>query len=123
MLGVAISTVDGRLTIIGLIRVAPQVSATAVQISTAKSSSVPVKLSGEYSKVTSASRSARPCFHQPSAPHRQIDDSLSIHTEDHPALQLRGGVVEMEDHARRTLQRLDGSLDQLRPRLTEHLDR
>ena len=47
--GVAISTVDGRLTMIFSSGVAPHVSATAAQISPAKSSSVPVKLSGEYS--------------------------------------------------------------------------
>ena len=40
--------------------VAPQVSATAVQMSTAKSSSVPVKLSGEYSNVTSAAKFFKP---------------------------------------------------------------
>ena len=50
-LGVVISTVEGRLIIIGFSFVAPQVSCTAVHISNAKSSSVPVKLSGEYSKM------------------------------------------------------------------------
>ena len=37
--------------IIGSSFVGPQVSWTAVQISSAKSSSVPVKLSGEYSRI------------------------------------------------------------------------
>ena len=50
-LGVFISTVDGRLMMIGFSFVAPQVFCTAVQISRAKSTSVPVKLSGEYSKM------------------------------------------------------------------------
>ena len=52
MFGVDISTVLGRLMMMGASGVAPHVSATAVQISEAKSNSVPVKLSGEYSKVT-----------------------------------------------------------------------
>jgi hypothetical protein len=58
MFGVAISTVDGRLTIIGFAGVAPHSRATAAEISTAKSSSVPVKLSGEYSNVMFVSCSA-----------------------------------------------------------------
>ena len=37
--------------IMGSSLVGPQVSCTAVQISNAKSSSVPVKLSGEYSRM------------------------------------------------------------------------
>jgi hypothetical protein len=51
--GVAISTVAGRFKIIFLSAVGCQVSITAPQISTLNSSSVPVKLSGEYSKNTS----------------------------------------------------------------------
>ncbi len=51
MLGVAISTVAGRLTIILRSGVGSQTSFTASQTSTAKSSSVPVKLSGEYWNV------------------------------------------------------------------------
>ncbi len=49
MLGVAISTVAGRFTIIGWSTVGRHTSATALHTSAAKSSSVPVKLSGEYS--------------------------------------------------------------------------
>jgi len=49
MLGVLISTVAGRLRIIGFSGVGPQAFMTASLISFAKSSSVPVKLSGEYS--------------------------------------------------------------------------
>ena len=48
MFAVAISTVPGRLTIIFFSGVGRQTSITASQISTAKSSSVPLKLSGEY---------------------------------------------------------------------------
>jgi hypothetical protein len=50
MLGVDISTVAGRLRISLLSGVGSTISVTALQISSATSSSVPVKLSGEYSK-------------------------------------------------------------------------
>ena len=50
MLGVDISTVDGRLRISLLSGVGLMISVTSLQISSATSSSVPVKLSGEYSK-------------------------------------------------------------------------
>ncbi|MCY1248268.1 hypothetical protein D9M72_616820 [compost metagenome] len=50
MFGVAISTVEGRLRISLLSGVGLTISVTALQISSATSSSVPVKLSGEYSK-------------------------------------------------------------------------
>ena len=56
-LGVAISTVDGKLIITLLSLVAPHSSITASQTSKAYSSSVPVKLSGEYSRITSPSNS------------------------------------------------------------------
>ena len=48
-LGLYISTVAGRLRIIGDSGVGSMTSITASQISTANSGSVPVKLSGEYS--------------------------------------------------------------------------
>ena len=47
--GVYISTVAGRLRMIGRSGVGSMTSITASQISTANSGSVPVKLSGEYS--------------------------------------------------------------------------
>ena len=55
MFGVAISTVAGRLRISRFCGVGWTTSLTASQISSAKSSSVPVKLSGEYSKIDSVS--------------------------------------------------------------------
>ena len=51
-LGLYISTVAGRLRIIGDSDVGWMTSITASQISTANSGSVPVKLSGEYSYRT-----------------------------------------------------------------------
>jgi len=53
--GMDISTVDGRLMITLFSGVGSQISITALQISAAKSTSVPVKLSGEYSKEKSVS--------------------------------------------------------------------
>ncbi len=50
MLGVDISTVAGRFRISLFSAVGRTISVTALQISSATSSSVPVKLSGEYSK-------------------------------------------------------------------------
>ena len=58
MFGVAISTVAGRLRISRFRGVGRITSLTASQISSAKSSSVPVKLSGEYSKMNSVSGAA-----------------------------------------------------------------
>ena len=66
MFGVAISTVAGRFRISLFSGVGRITSFTASQISRAKSSSVPVKLSGEYSNWKSvpdaASASALTCF-------------------------------------------------------------
>ena len=82
-LGVAISTVEGRLTMMGCAGVAPHSSATAAQMSTAKSSSVPVKLSGEYSNTTLVPRSARtpsfttavPCTAKSTMPARSMSNT------------------------------------------------
>ncbi len=49
MFGVPISTVAGRLRMISRPAAGCQTSITALQTSTANSSSVPVKISGEYS--------------------------------------------------------------------------
>ena len=62
MLAVAISTVAGRFRMTGRVGVGSQTSITASQISSAKSSSVPVKLSGEYSHCTSHSGIVRASF-------------------------------------------------------------
>ena len=51
--GVSISTVDGKLIITFLSFDASHTSQTASQTSNAYSTSVPVKLSGEYSRITS----------------------------------------------------------------------
>ena len=51
--GVAISTVAGRFMITFLVSLIPQRAVTAFEISAENSSSVPVKLSGEYSKKIS----------------------------------------------------------------------
>ncbi len=51
-----------------------------------------------------------------------VDDPGPVEAEDHPALQLRGRVVEVDDGPRRAGQRLEGALDQLLPALDQHLD-
>ena len=55
MFGVDISTVAGRLIIILFLDAGKSMSTTSSQTSLAYSSSVPVKLSGEYSNVHSVS--------------------------------------------------------------------
>jgi hypothetical protein len=55
MFGVAISTVVGKLRITLSSGVAPQAAVTALQTSSAKSSSVAVKVSGLYSSTHSVS--------------------------------------------------------------------
>ena len=63
MLAEAISTVAGRLMIIFFCGVGLKTSPTAAQMSRANSSSVPVKLSGEYSNTHSVLGSASAsCF-------------------------------------------------------------
>ena len=51
----------------------------------------------------------------------QVDDAVPRHLEHHPALQLGGGVVQVEDHLGRPVQCLHRAFDQLLPRLAEHL--
>ena len=68
MLGVAISTVAGRFRIVLRAGVGRQTAVTASQISTAKSSSVPVKLSGLYWKIQSVSGRSSASFLMSSAP-------------------------------------------------------
>ena len=52
----------------------------------------------------------------------EVDDAGAVHVEDYPALQLGGGVVEVEDGVGRALQGFHGALDEFRARLAEHLD-
>ena len=59
MLGVAISTVDGKFRMTFSLGAGAHTSITAAQMSTAKSISVAVKLSGEYSKTTSVPDATR----------------------------------------------------------------
>ena len=53
----------------------------------------------------------------------QVGDPGLVEPEDDPPLRRRGRVVEVDDRARRPLDRLECSLDQLRPRLGEDGDR
>jgi hypothetical protein len=54
---------------------------------------------------------------------RDRHDALSVEAEDHPALQLRGRVVEVHDGSASAHDALEGPLDQLVPGLGENLDR
>ena len=52
-----------------------------------------------------------------------LGDAGPVGPEHHPALQDRGGVVQVHDGPRRALTGLVGALDQLRAGLGQHLDR
>jgi hypothetical protein len=54
---------------------------------------------------------------------RDVDDARLVSAEHHLALERVGGVVEVDDRARRALDALVRALDQLLPALHEHLDR
>ncbi len=53
----------------------------------------------------------------------ELDDPGLVEPEDDATLDGRGRVVEMDDRARRALDRLERLLDQLRPRLRQDGDR
>ena len=53
---------------------------------------------------------------------RDPGDALAVQPEDDPALQGRGGVVQVDQRRRRALDGLEGARDQLRPGLGQHLD-
>ena len=57
------------------------------------------------------------------AAHREVGDPGPVEAEHHAALDRRGRVVEVDDRPPRTLDRLEGPLDQLRTGLREHGDR
>ncbi len=55
------------------------------------------------------------------ATHRHADDFLLRHAEHDPALRGRGRVIKVDDRLPRADQRFEGALDQLLPRLHQHL--
>ncbi len=57
------------------------------------------------------------------AAHGELGDAGLVEPEDDAPLCRRGRVVEVDDCAPRTVDRLERPLDQLRPRLREHRDR
>ena len=59
--------------------------------------------------------------HQPGAVHRDAADGGAVHAKHDAALQLGGGVVEMDDGARRAGDRLERAPDQVLAGLGEHL--
>ncbi len=62
-------------------------------------------------------------LHHPRSLHREIDDAGAVHAEHDAPLQRRGRVVQVEDRVAGALQRFDRAVNQLRARLTQHLDR
>mmetsp|Transcript_95247 Transcript_95247/g.226840 ORF Transcript_95247/g.226840 Transcript_95247/m.226840 type:complete len:333 (-) Transcript_95247:214-1212(-) len=61
-------------------------------------------------------------LHQPHALDRQVLDLLATLFEDDPALQLRGGVVDMNHHVLRAFHPFDGAEDQGLPALGQDLN-
>ena len=59
---------------------------------------------------------------QPCPAHGQVGDPVAVETEDDAALRDRRRVVEMDDRALRTRDRLERPLDELRPGLREDCD-
>src|ERR1019366_8655591 len=59
---------------------------------------------------------------EPGGVDSDVDDPRSVEAEDHPALQLGGGVVEVDDGSWRPPQRLEGPLDQLLAALDQYLN-
>ena len=69
----------------------------------------------------------RPTFRDAVGHHlRAVDgdllDPVAVGLEHHPALQRRGGVVEVQDGVRRAVEALDRAVDQMLARLRQHLD-
>ena len=99
-------------------------SLTASQMSSAKSSSVPVKLSGEYSNWKSVPETrVRQRLDLLGGADRNLRHALAVGPEDHFALQGRGRVVEVDDDLLRASDGLERALDQFRAALGQHLDR
>ena len=99
-------------------------SLTASQMSRAKSSSVPVKLSGEYSNSKLRARGrVRELFHLLGGVDRNLGHALAVGPEHDLALQGRGRIIEVNDHLLRAADGLEGALDQFRPALGQDLDR
>ena len=101
-----------------------QTSLTASQTSTAKSSSVPVKLSGEYSNIHSVSGRAAAQSRISFAPDdRDVDDAGAVEPEHDAPLHRRRRVVEVDDRALDARERLERAADDRLARLRQHLDR
>ncbi len=104
----------------------PRHRVTASQISSANSSSVLVKLSGEYSRrrwVPAAISGAAVALELLDRADGDLHDLLPRQVEDVLALPGGGGVVEVEDDVLRALDGFERARDQVLPALAEHLDR
>ena len=81
------------------------------------------KLSGEYWKTISVDVSAASCLQSVVPRTARSVMPVAVEAEDDPPLRHRGRVVEVDDRAPRTVDRLVGALDQLGPGLRQHRDR
>ena len=102
--------------------VAPQVSATASQTSSAKSSSVALKVSGEYSNPQSVAPSAAAMSRICAVARVAISsDAGPILLEDHPPEHRRRGVVDVHHRPAGATQRRKRAVDQVLAGLNQHL--
>ena len=117
------ATVTGRLMITGFSAVGSRMSSTALQTSSAYSGSVPVKLSGLYSKRKLPSYLGRELLDERRAVRGDLPDLLLRFFKHLLALRHAGGVVEMHHRAGRALEGVEGSADDMLAALGEHLHR
>ena len=125
MLGVAISTVAGRLMISLFCGVGWKTSPTASQISQRElelGAGEALRRILEHAISVPGSASAS-LLDQLGAAHGDVADAGCTSMLEHDAaLQARGRVVEMDDRALGAAAGLEGALDQLGPALRQHLD-
>jgi hypothetical protein len=92
-----------------------------LQISSATSSSVPVKLSGRIFEAVTAAGLGRHVGDHLGGVGRDLLDAGDVLGKHHAALQFAGGIVEVDDRLVRAFERFEGAGDQLRPALHQHL--
>ena len=123
MLGVAFSTVVGRLMMMGRPGPASQARMAVLQASSATGSSVMLKASGEYSRPHFVPGNASvSCLTRPTCFATSCIISGTLEAEHHAAPHGRRGVVDVHDGALRARHRLDRAADEFLARLREHHD-
>ena len=103
--------------------VGSKTSTTALQMSRANSSSVPVKRLGAVLVVDGRlGDGGLGGLAEAGALEGDVDDALLVGAEHDVALQDAGGVVEVDDRLLGALDRLVGAVDEVLARLGQHLD-